>query len=836
MCRLVFSPLRNRPFRTLLLFSAVLVVSAAFGLFLSASETTIVEVDQDLARYWRTTYDILVRPPGYRSEVEEQYNLVQPNYLLGIPGGISFAQYKAIRNIPGVEVAAPIAVVGGFEKSLSLLITEVLPPGTYATYCAFTEDDGVRLFREGYGPEFYHIGPDASALSDEELTAKGVSPAWAMPSCAFSVSGLLVGVDPEAEEALVGLSRAVTSGTPLQKVAIPLLPIDEIFPKFPRVSETKLYSVPVLLNVTPYLSFTVSGQVVQLELPSEVQGIRDILSRGGAEFLATLPHGEVVAGNTREGWEAYRERVGAFSEPGGTIWFHPFQGTVPPVWRASPVEYRVLPPFQGWEPVLEAVPREEGFREVTQHSVSPFAWFVVGTFNVEKLGLPEELSAVPLETYFPPRGVLRYDENGDPAPPILIRPTSKPSDYFQSPPLLLTTLEAARAIAGEDCISTIRVRVAGIDRFSPQTQSRIEAIASEIIRRTGLEVDVVVGSSPRPVPVHIPGLGYMEEYWVQKGVTLTTHREVRRADLLLFVALLGVCALFIFNTSATTVVGRVGELGLLKALGWRGRSLAALILTEGLLIGAAGGIVGMGLAGGLAKGLGLVFPAGRALLILPTGILLCLAGFALPAIWAGRVPPVVVIRQGEQAVQARAPRWLGYAGRSLWRRGVQAWLAVGVMAAGAGILTFLLCLLAGMRGYLALTLLGQYILMRVSGYHWGMVGVTVGIGALAVADVLLVEMERRRAEIGVLKAIGWRTGAVMGLFLAEGALLGLAGGLAGTALGLGVYLALYREFGLGLLGAAAAGLAVPVGVGMLAALYPARVAARVPPAEAVRAE
>ncbi|MBC7228684.1 MAG: ABC transporter permease, partial [Thermoflexales bacterium] len=395
--------------------------------------------------------------------------------------------------------------------------------------------------------------------------------------------------------------------------------------------------------------------------------------------------------------------------------------------------------------------------------------------------------------------------------PKILRPTTDPYGYLISPPLFLTTMEATRAIAGEDCISAIRVRVAGVDRFSPEAQSKIEAVAAEIINRTGLDVDIVVGSSPRPVLVHLPGIGYAEEYWVQKGVALTTHREVQKANLLLFAAMFIVCALFIFNTTSTTVAGRIPEFGLLKALGWRGSSLAGLVLTEGLFIGIVGGLAGTVLALGLAKALRLTFPLGRALLILPTALLLSLGGFALPALRAARVVPVVALRRGEQSAPGRVPRWLGYVGASLWLRRMRTVLTAGVIAAGAGMLVFLMSLLWGMRGYLALTLLGRYILVRVSGVHWGMVGVVLGVGALATVDVLLVGVLERRREIGVLKALGWRTGAVARLFLLEGAVLGLLGGVAGTALGLSVYLALYRSVGMGMVWALLAGLGVPVG-------------------------
>ena len=852
-----FSPIRTQRFRTAFLFLGVLIVSASFGLFLSASETSIVRVDEDLARYWRTTYDIVVRPPGYRSEVEAEYQLVQPNYLLGIPGGITFAQYEAIQSIPGVEVVAPVAVVGAFVHPLDLILSDSLPPGIFGTQCTVEEDDGARIFVHTEKPSYWYVGPEEKVLEEIPPDERERLGPGGTPFCWFEIFGLMVGVDPEAEEALVGLSQTVVFGDYLHKV--PVLPFrtDEILPGriFPGISKTGAYSVSVLVNSTPYISFTISGEVAQLEIPPEVKGIQNILEKGGADFLDNLPRQRVVARRSAGTKELYSSLVERIKSSTLLLWFDPT------AIKMSPVQYRqtmfssvqrdlvleAIPvdrsPFEGIQQPLELILQryqttEPGFRKPVQPSgpLHSFGYFVVGVFNTEKLGLPEELAAVPLETYFPPKAILLYDENGAPVEPKTLRPTTDPYGYFLPPPFLLTTMEAARAIAGDDSISAIRVRVAGVDRFSPEAQSRIEAVAAEIVNRTGLDVDIIVGSSPRPVLVHIPGTGYVEEYWVQKGVSLTTHREVHRANYLLFATMLFVCALFIFNTTSTTVAGRIQEFGLLKALGWRGSDLTALVLTEGLLIGALGGALGTVLALGLAKALGLVFPLGRALLILPTGILLCLAGFALPALRAGRVSPMVALRQGEQTWRGRVPRWLGVVGRSLLRRRMRSLLVAGVMGAGAGMLALLVSLLVGMRGYLALTLLGRYILVRVSGYHWGMVGVMMAVGALATADVLLAGVLERRREIGVLKALGWRTGAVARLFLLEGAMLGLLGGLAGTALGLAVYLGLYRSVGIGLLWAVLAGLGVPTLVGALAAAYPARVAAAVAPAEAVRGE
>ena len=57
-------------------------------------------------------YDILVRPKGARLPLEEKAGLVQPGFLDSVRGGISLKQWHAIERVRGVEVAAPVALVG----------------------------------------------------------------------------------------------------------------------------------------------------------------------------------------------------------------------------------------------------------------------------------------------------------------------------------------------------------------------------------------------------------------------------------------------------------------------------------------------------------------------------------------------------------------------------------------------------------------------------------------------------------------------------------------------------------------------------------------------------
>ena len=61
--------------------------------------------------------------------------------------------------------------------------------------------------------------------------------------------------------------------------------------------------------------------------------------------------------------------------------------------------------------------------------------------------------------------------------------------------------------------------------------------------------------------------------------------------------------------------------------------------------------------------------------------------------------------------------------------------------------------------------------------------IALGIAALGIANAMLAAVRERRGEIGVLKAIGARDRDVRRVFLVEAGLLGIAGGLLGTAFG-----------------------------------------------------
>ena len=116
--------------------------------------------------------------------------------------------------------------------------------------------------------------------------------------------------------------------------------------------------------------------------------------------------------------------------------------------------------------------------------------------------------------------------------------------------------------------------------------------------------------------------------------------------------------------------------------------------------------------------------------------------------------------------------------------------------------------------------------------------------AIGIASVLVVSVIQRSKEIGILRAMGISRGAILRIFLIQGALVGLLGSGVGCALGAGLSflfrMALANPDGTPFFPFALtaslflSSAAIAVGAGVLAAVVPARRAARLDPAEAIR--
>src|SRR6478672_11330450 len=104
--------LRHEWRRALATGLSVLVAVSAFVVLTGSAETARLRTTATVNANFRSSYDVLVRPKGSQTAIEKTSGKVRPNYLSGIFGGITTAQVDTVKRIPGVEVAAPIAMIG----------------------------------------------------------------------------------------------------------------------------------------------------------------------------------------------------------------------------------------------------------------------------------------------------------------------------------------------------------------------------------------------------------------------------------------------------------------------------------------------------------------------------------------------------------------------------------------------------------------------------------------------------------------------------------------------------------------------------------------------------
>ena len=133
----------------------------------------------------------------------------------------------------------------------------------------------------------------------------------------------------------------------------------------------------------------------------------------------------------------------------------------------------------------------------------------------------------------------------------------------------------------------------------------------------------------------------------------------------------------------------------------------------------------------------------------------------------------------------------------------------------------------------------QMVLMAIA-------GIALIVASIGIMNTMLTSVMERTHEIGIMKAIGARNEDVMSIFIMEGLLISLIGGIVGIILGF-IGARGFSMFAAGFFGGeslapiisiVAIGLALGVAmfVGIISSLYPAWKAAKMSPIEAVRYE
>lgn len=857
--------------RIALLLVGALVMSIGLGYLLTLEETVVGTIEETIEQRWRSSYDILVRPPGSVSELEGKYNIVEPNALAGLGGGITRAQWEQIRNLPDIEVAAPIANLGLAPISATIPWVSLDGPAIFRIRETFLIEDGLDGKTSMITHYAYRGSFDATPDAVRELRPLGLeiipaSLGWYRSI--YNVSVPIAAVDPVEEAKLVGLKRAVIQGSYLTAAGQAA--------KQTTDGGWVYWKIPVIASATPYVREGRSIQIERLEIP-DADPLAAVRMGGGRSYLEQLS-GKLVFSGVITPEDLHNRVLEAVSQTGGT-----WQVVTDLLGQPGSATYREDADSalkKRWPTILEAVAqgayavlKDDGeasggirWRSAGTETLGlRIGLDVMGLFDTGKLDLPlDPLNELPMETYRPPTALQRLDEEKRPVnPPRTLLPTDVAHGLFTAPPVLLTTLDTAAKLRGEAPISAIRIRVRGAASATEESQRKLEDVAAEITRLTGLKAEITAGSSPRRVLVHIPGwegsvpvfrgfeqppgealqlripgIGYFEQPWVQKGAGIALIREVRLGRSILVVSILVVGSLFVFVTSFISAQGWKKEMALLASQGLSPRGIIWFVTGESLFFGllvAAFGLVVAFLRKG-SDGIG----GSEALAVVVLPLVVYGAGSLPAAISLAWSSPMEALRSaGTDNTVPRfrlGPTVAGLAVASLGRRpwrSLLSLLALGVPASLIGVFGFITLRL---RGELFLTWLGEYVTLQVGPTHYVAAAVALAIAALATTDSIWVKVQERAAEISLLGALGVPPRAIFLAVVMEGMAVGLLGGLVGAISASVMLRVLYGSSppAIGLVWGLA--IVVPMICAAGAAQIPAWGALRIPPAQGIREE
>ena len=599
----------------------------SIALLLSAALTGRADLvlGQTLDRNWRGAYDLLVAAPGAEMGQcrESGQSLIAPNFVGNTPAAsLTLEQLEAVRAVDGVEVAAPIGLVGSVNPPAQGLVHSLpLPQGDetirYVVNSEVTIDDGVQpraiatnefrvSARPGGGdPEIETMNSEGHGSSPEGITVDSGMVDLSTPT--------IVAVDPAAERELLGESgafldplifvsrfdtndlRTLQEDKLVQDILLADLDLAYYPNLFGPVTEedfARTSFVPLLLNNDP---------VQRVELTTTATPLAP------AERLVQAEQSGPPVSETHNVSGSYIPFAApAFSFPvpgsGGALLEQGYikETLMGPVYPAPPTyrsvdsescQLRIEP--RGWvdstgaavtspsehdgyleQTYREQIELEPPARSAADHVTLPYP---IGRFSPEDLrALADATAYVPLGYYEKPRTLLvGEDING--APGSELRPGLSGRGLMSPAAGALTTLEGGQQMRGDAFIDAVRVRVAGVEAYDDEGRAKVGQV-SQKLTEAGFDVTVVAGASPQMLPIFVPeysvvdgqpnDLGWVRQDWTALNAAARVESSVDSTGLSLVLFTFGSGLLLSLLTAVREARHRRAELRLLRDLGW----------------------------------------------------------------------------------------------------------------------------------------------------------------------------------------------------------------------------------------------------------------------------
>ncbi len=834
-----------------LLLVGTLVISLGLSSLAGLLNTNKGTVENVLKNSWKGQYHIVVRPKGTKG-VSEENGLMSANYLSNLRGGISLNQYHAIKKMHDISVAAPIANLGFLEY---VVYYKNFNPSKLDNHTVYrlkhqsTTTNGNEKFNFNYST--YFSNNPQFGYFDSNLFVEGFL--------------TLAAIDPVEEAKLTGIDQAVKKDGE-----------SHYFSSQDKLNNDGENNYPILLssNVVNHTLFNKNIQVEKLSLPynnnkamnaffNHVQKLsHSNKSAETTDYLDTIkgtPADFQIKDSSISNEQAHNQLLNKlFSDKDKAVlipvnyqvgpviyqdtkspypkrWKHAYNINPQPANRAYGLKYINFSSYRGMKNI-------NSLQDKNILSPQP-----IGIFDPHKLHLSKDpKTELPMETYRAPTAKLVLNARGHPVnPPKEVHPTINPTDFLLNPPMALTTIDAASKLLGDNPISAIRLKVKGVENFNQASEDKLKTVARAIEKQTGLLATVTLGSSPQSTLVHVPAtnstpaLGWVEEPYINLGATVTLLQNAQVSFNWVMIIVLCVAIVYVLATQWIRYLTRRKEYAVLLSLGWKPATLTKMILIEGLWFGIFSFLI--------AAAVNVFFKYQHpdavswfeVIMISLLAILIYLAGSLIPALAVRRIKPYETMRSGEvsnkghrisqsQGIMSMA---YNYMANKIYRYG----LSIFSMLLPTVLLAFFIFVTLRLNGVFYTSWLGQYASLQVGTGQVVAMIITLVIAALTTMELMVQNVSEREPEIALLKAIGWRNGAIRSLILLEGLMVGFITGVFSFIISFGILIALHQQVSFVNIVILIGCSIIPLIVGTISSLIPAEMATRLLPFQRLKA-
>lgn len=804
----------------LLIIIMLTFVSLGYGSTRIVQNGIVMQTREDLEQNWRWQYDILVYPNEGQVYQGLGDGWVAPQTPLASYGGISFEDLEIIKQIPGVEVAAPISLLGYVEYDRAQAIYKDTETGVYYAEHTSKMFDGLQWHNAFHSNRFIE---NFTSYSERKYIMDSWEEYETEDGKIINVGGsqnglqidfrkpnqlLFVAIDPEAEDRLFALSDAVVDGDNLRLAEIIVNNADH---------RPDSLTLPVIALLDQGLQVEEKISLARVDVPETID--ESDLTAGVIPYLLTRPQthiNELTLYPYQPDWRYQRLNL-RFDENGVEEQNYIYGFGMQEVYWYSPISIDVLIDSSARIPLLQAKAKKESsyhelygetepmlkYRDILNSwdifSPEPliFGMQIIGYYDASRLVSQYSNSwkpGDPVDLYTPHHSMILADGAGNAVDPRPQVPLPYKDTYYTGGPEALTLLtpEVTKIFYGDEPpISSIRVIVKGVEERNELSQKKIEQVALEIMEKTGHQVDIMLGSAPSKVHIELAGkeageIGLVEEAWTQKGVSWSIEDQVVSTNQWLFIYLLLIIFFLTYTVVNHSLLKRSIEFARLRAIGWTrnkiigGLSLEVLSLTLLSLVPllltmpwwstslSYGDVALVGGINGIIIAIGYYSGSRRSLWLSPR------AGLAGESVNSGE----------KRSIPIRG--LISFVWHQLFRRPLRFGLMVITVLLSTWMVILFVATQQSLSDFLFLSFLGETIDLNLQTYQRVFLGLGLSLTLAVVLLLLILNMIERQKEFYVMRAIGWPWQRLRRYLLIEAGIIGGLGGLLGSVVAYGV--------------------------------------------------